>query len=43
MRNPSGSASNVGERRASDPTIYCTSFKRPRFYMFSRRAPDLAP
>jgi hypothetical protein len=43
MRNPSGTSTNSGERKAPDPTIYCTSFKRARFYIFSRRAPELGP
>ena len=43
MRNPAGSSSSSGERKASDPTFYCTSFKRPRFYIFSRRSPEVGP
>ena len=43
MRNPSGTSTNSGERKAPDPTIYCTSFKRGRFYIFSRRTPELGP
>ena len=39
MRNPTGSSNSAGERKSSDPTLYCTSFKRPRFYIFSRRSP----
>ena len=43
MRNPTGSSSSTGERKSADPTIYCTSFKRPRFYIFSRRSPEIGP
>jgi len=28
------------EGTANDPTIFCASFKRRRFYCFSKRAPD---
>lgn len=41
MRNPSGNANITGERKASDPLIIATSFRRPRFYIFSRRTPEL--
>jgi len=41
MRNPSGNANAQGERKAFDANIVCTSFKRPRFYIFSKRTPDL--
>lgn len=43
MRNPSGSSSTSGERKAADPTFFCTSFKKPRFYIFSRRNPEVGP
>lgn len=43
MRNPSGTSNSSGERKSADPTFYCTSFRRPRFYIFSRRSPDLGP
>lgn len=41
MRNPAGSSTMSGERKAADPTIYCTSFKRQRFYIFSRRSAEI--
>ena len=41
MRNPAGSSNAQGERKGTDPTIYCTAFKKPRFYIFSRRQPDI--
>jgi hypothetical protein len=41
MRNPNGNANTMGERRAADPLIIATAFKRPRFYLFSRRNPDV--
>lgn len=41
MRNPSGSSNAQGERKSTDPTIYCTAFRKNRFYIFSRRQPDL--
>ena len=40
MRNPNGNANVYGERRAADPLIITTSFRRNRFYIFSRRAPE---
>ena len=42
MRNPAGSSNAQGERKSSDPTIYCTAFRKNRLYIFSRRQPDLA-
>lgn len=40
----SGTGKTVEEINSSqlipDPTIYCTSFKRRRFYCFSKRNPD---
>jgi peptidylprolyl isomerase domain and WD repeat-containing protein 1 len=40
----SGTGKTVEELNSSqlipDPTIYCTSFKRRRFYCFSKRNPD---
>ena len=42
MRNPAGSSNSQGERRSTDPTIFCTAFRKNRFYMFSRRQPDLS-
>lgn len=41
MRNPAGSSTVSGERKGTDPTIYCTSFKKPRFFIFSKRSPDI--
>jgi peptidylprolyl isomerase domain and WD repeat-containing protein 1 len=29
----------IKEREALDPTLFCTAFKRNRFFMFSRRDP----
>ena len=43
MRNPNGNANAVGERKAADPLIVATSFRRPRFYLFSRRTPESDP
>ena len=43
MRNPNGNANVQGERKAADPLIVATSFRRPRFYIFSRRMPDIGP
>ena len=40
MRNPAGSSTSQGERKAADPLLICTSFKRPRFYIFSKRQPE---
>ena len=32
---------NPGLRKdTSDPTLFCTAYKKNRFYMFSRREPD---
>jgi len=39
MRNPNGNTNVFGERKASDPLVVCTGFRKNRFYMFSRRAP----
>ncbi|PIA18196.1 peptidyl-prolyl cis-trans isomerase cyp15 [Coemansia reversa NRRL 1564] len=36
MTTPSSSGANA----ASDPIIFCTAFKRNRFYMFTRSEPD---
>jgi hypothetical protein len=41
MRNPSGNSNKYGERKANDPTIYCTSYKRSRFYIFIKRSYDI--
>jgi hypothetical protein len=41
MRNPNGNANVQGERKAADPIIIATSFRRPRFYIFSRRVPEI--
>ena len=41
MRNPNGNANVYGERKAADPLVVCTAFRKNRFYMFSRRAPEL--
>lgn len=41
MRNPNGNANIQGERKAADPIIIATSFRRPRFYIFSRRVPQI--
>lgn len=43
MRNPSGASNAGGERKGTDPTLFCTSFRRPRFYIFSRRSPEIGP
>lgn len=43
MRNPTGSSSTTGERKGADPTFFCTSFRKPRFYIFSRRNPETGP
>lgn len=41
MRNPNGNANVHGNRKATDPIIICTAYKRQRFYIFSTRSPDL--
>jgi hypothetical protein len=41
MRNPAGSSTSSGERKGTDPTVYCTSFKKPRFYIFSKRSLEI--
>ena len=43
MRNPSGTSTAVGEKRAADPTIYATAFKKVRFYIFSKKLPEETP
>lgn len=43
MKNPSGSAGAGGassQRKDTDPTLYCTAFKKSRFYIFSKREPQ---
>jgi len=42
MRNPSGSSNAQGERKSTDPNIFCTAFRKNRFYIFSRRQPNLS-
>ena len=41
MRNPNGNANIHGERKAADPLVVCTAFRKNRFYLFSRRMPEL--
>jgi hypothetical protein len=41
MRNPNGNANIMGERKAIDPVIICSAFRKMRFYLFSRRTPEL--
>jgi peptidylprolyl isomerase domain and WD repeat-containing protein 1 len=43
MRNPTGTSSAKGEKRAADPTIYATAFKKTRFYIFSKKLPEETP
>jgi peptidylprolyl isomerase domain and WD repeat-containing protein 1 len=43
MRNPTGSSTAKGEKRAADPTIYATAFKKTRFYIFSKKLPEETP
>ncbi|KAJ2391540.1 Peptidyl-prolyl cis-trans isomerase cyp15 [Coemansia sp. RSA 2611] len=33
-------SANPGAKSASDPTLFCTAFKRNRFFMFTREEPD---
>ena len=43
MKNVSNSASVSGtttNRKEADPTLYCTSFKKNKFYIFSKREPE---
>lgn len=43
MKNTSNTASIMGttaNKKETDPTIYCTSFKKNKFYIFSRREPE---
>ncbi len=37
-KNPSTSA--LASREEQDPTLFCTAYKRPRFYLFSQREPE---
>lgn len=43
MRNPAGSSTVSGERKGTDPTIYATSFKKPRYFIFSKRSSETGP
>ena len=37
-KNPSTSA--LASREEQDPILICTAYRRPRFYLFSRREPE---
>ena len=42
MKNPtgtSGQGGNSSQKQDTDPTLYCTAFKKSRFYIFSKREP----
>lgn len=41
MRNPASSSSAQEQRKGTDPLLICTAFKKNRFYLFSRRLPDI--
>jgi len=30
----------LAEKEARDPTLFCTAFRRQRFYMFTRQEPE---
>ena len=30
----------AAQREEADPTLFCTAYKRARFYMFTRQEPD---
>jgi hypothetical protein len=32
--------SSLKDSEATDPTLFCTAYKRNRFYIFSKREPD---
>jgi len=43
MKNTSNQASLLGttaNKKEGDPTLFCTSFKKNKFYIFSRREPE---
>lgn len=43
MKNTSNTTSISGttaNRKETDPTLYCTSFKKNKFYIFSKREPE---
>lgn len=43
MKNSTNTASVSGttaNKKETDPTVYCTSFKKNKFYIFSRRQPE---
>lgn len=44
MKNPSGTSGGGGgassQKKEADPTLYCTAFKKSRFYIFSKREPQ---
>lgn len=43
MKNVSNQASASGtttNKKEADPTLYCTSFKKNKFYIFSKREPE---
>ena len=43
MKNNSNTASILGttaNRKEADPTLYSTSFKKNKFYIFSKREPE---
>jgi peptidylprolyl isomerase domain and WD repeat-containing protein 1 len=42
MRNPAGSSNAKGERKGTDPTLYISAFRKGRFYIYSRRQPELS-
>lgn len=42
MRNPAGSSNAKGERKGTDPTLYISAFRKGRFYIYSRRQPQLS-
>lgn len=43
MKNTSNQTSIAGttaNKKETDPTLYCTSFKKNKFYIFSKREPE---
>jgi hypothetical protein len=43
MKNPTGSSGQGGsssQKKEPDPSIFCTAFKKNRFYIFTKREPE---
>jgi len=42
MKNPTGTSGGGGassQKKDADPTLYCTAFRKARFFIFSKREP----